>query len=87
MRQKVVLVDEFDRPIGIAEKQRAHQNGALHRAFSIFVFNTSGQLLLQKRARRKYDSGEPKPDPDEADPLWIVEQLGIPFSQARFDVR
>lgn len=56
MRQEVVLVDESDRPIGIAEKQKAHLDGVLHRAFSIFVFNASGQLLLQRRARHKYHS-------------------------------
>lgn len=57
MRQEVVLVDESDRQIGVAEKQQAHIDGALHRAFSIFVFNASGQLLLQRRAGRKYHSG------------------------------
>ena len=57
MRQEVVLVDEYDQVIGTAEKQQAHIDGALHRAFSIFVFNSAGQLLLQQRAQHKYHSG------------------------------
>lgn len=57
MEDKVVLVDTQDREIGAADKLQAHREGALHRAFSIFVFNARGQLLLQKRARAKYHSG------------------------------
>jgi isopentenyl-diphosphate delta-isomerase len=50
-----VLVDENDNEIGIEEKIKAHENGGkLHRAFSIFVFNSRGELLLQKRAETKY---------------------------------
>lgn len=56
--QQVILVDENDQPIGIEDKLKAHQNGGrLHRAFSVFVFNTAGQLLLQRRSRRKYHFG------------------------------
>jgi isopentenyl-diphosphate delta-isomerase len=52
---EVVLVDEFDRPIGFEEKIEAHRNGGkLHRAFSIFIFNSRGEMLLQRRAARKY---------------------------------
>ena len=54
---EVILVDENDNPIGISEKIEAHQAGKLHRAFSIFIFNASGQMLLQKRASGKYHSG------------------------------
>ena len=53
--QEVVLVDEFDRPIGFEEKIEAHRNGGkLHRAFSIFIFNSRREMLLQRRSARKY---------------------------------
>ena len=54
--EKVILVDENDRAIGTMEKMEAHQRGLLHRAFSIFVFNTKGELMLQQRAFSKYHS-------------------------------
>lgn len=54
---EVVLVDENDNVIGTGEKIKTHQEGKLHRAFSIFVFNSKGELLLQKRAKSKYHSG------------------------------
>jgi len=54
---EVILVDENDNEIGTEEKLKAHQEGKLHRAFSIFVLNSKGQLLLQKRAKSKYHSG------------------------------
>jgi isopentenyl-diphosphate delta-isomerase len=50
----VVLVDEQDNAIGKMEKQQAHVEGALHRAFSIFIFNSEKKLLIQKRASSKY---------------------------------
>ena len=53
----MILVDEQDRELGSCEKLRAHAEGALHRAFSVFVFDGSGRLLLQKRAGGKYHSG------------------------------
>ena len=56
--EQVILVDEQDRKVGVAEKLRAHQDGGqLHRAFSIFIFNRRGELLLQKRATGKYHFG------------------------------
>ena len=55
--EEVILVDEEDRPIGKEEKLSAHKAGKLHRCFSIFVFNSKGELLLQKRAKSKYHSG------------------------------
>ena len=55
--EKVILVDKNDEEIGFEEKLKAHQNGGkLHRAFSVFIFNSKGELLLQKRAREKYHS-------------------------------
>ncbi len=55
--EEVVLVDENDRPVGRAEKAEAHASAKLHRAFSVFVFDSAGRLLLQKRAKAKYHSG------------------------------
>lgn len=56
-RELVVLVDEHDRAIGTMNKLEAHRSATLHRAFSVFVFNSGGQLLLQRRANGKYHSG------------------------------
>jgi isopentenyl-diphosphate delta-isomerase len=53
----VILVDEQDNDIGVMEKMQAHQEGKLHRAFSIFIFNDKQELLLQQRALSKYHSG------------------------------
>ncbi|MGO1242933.1 MAG: isopentenyl-diphosphate Delta-isomerase [Sphingobacterium sp.] len=53
-RTKVVLVDNNDNPLGEMEKLLAHQQGQLHRAFSVFVFDNRGRLLLQQRADHKY---------------------------------
>ena len=55
--QAVILVNEKDEVTGTAEKMEAHQKGLLHRAFSIFVFNSKGEMLLQQRAPGKYHSG------------------------------
>jgi isopentenyl-diphosphate delta-isomerase len=57
MTEQVILVDEQDRELGAVEKMQAHRDGALHRAFSVFVFDPAGRLLLQKRAAGKYHSG------------------------------
>jgi isopentenyl-diphosphate Delta-isomerase len=54
---EVILVDEHDVAYGSMEKMEAHQKAMLHRAFSIFIFNGKGELLLQKRALEKYHSG------------------------------
>jgi len=52
----VILVDEDDIQLGIMEKMEAHQKALLHRAFSIFIFNQEGEMLLQRRALEKYHS-------------------------------
>ena len=54
--EMLVLVDENDREIGTEEKLAAHQTGKLHRAFSIYIFNSRGELLLTRRAPGKYHS-------------------------------
>ena len=56
MDEYVVLVNEHDNQIGIMEKMAAHIVPRLHRAFSIFIFNSKGELLLQQRAHTKYHS-------------------------------
>jgi len=53
----VILVDEQDNETGTMEKMEAHQKGLLHRAFSIVIFNSKGEMLLQQRAVEKYHSG------------------------------
>lgn len=54
--EKVVLVNPQDEVLGQMEKMQAHENGFLHRAFSVFLFNEKGEMLLQKRAGEKYHS-------------------------------
>lgn len=57
MDEFLVLVDDTDTAWGKMEKMEVHQLGLLHRAFSVFVFNTKGELLMQQRASEKYHSG------------------------------
>ncbi len=57
MIKNVILVNEKDGVIGSMEKLEAHKKGLLHRAFSIFVFNCRGEMLMQQRAIDKYHSG------------------------------
>ena len=52
----VVLVNEQDQELGIMEKIQAHREGKLHRAVSVFIYNSKKELLLQKRAKGKYHS-------------------------------
>lgn len=73
MEDEVVLVDADDRPVGTSPKLAAHRSGLLHRAFSVFVFDAAGRLLLQQRSATKYHSaglwsntccGHPRPGED-----------------------
>lgn len=60
MNDSLVLVDVFDNVIGQTDKETAHRNPLLHRAFSVFLYDDTGKntlLLLQKRAQNKYHSG------------------------------
>jgi len=54
--EQVILVNEQDEPIGLCPKMEAHEKALLHRAFSVFIFNDEGKLLLQQRAAHKYHS-------------------------------
>ena len=88
----MVLVDRDDTELGTEEKLRAHENGKLHRAFSVFVFDASGQrVLLQRRAAGKYHSaglwsnpccGHPRPAEDVAAAAArrLGEEMGIDVS-------
>jgi isopentenyl-diphosphate delta-isomerase len=84
----VVLVDADDRHIDIEDKMRAHREGRLHRAFSVFVFNDAGEMLLQQRAFSKYHSGglwsnaccsHPRPgeSPAEGARRRLTEEMGL----------
>ena len=88
MIEEVILVDEFDNAIGVMEKLEAHQKGSLHRAFSIFIFNDKGELLLQQRALNKYHSAglwtntccsHPRPNEDtlQAANRRLIEEMGF----------
>ncbi|MDP1695553.1 MAG: isopentenyl-diphosphate Delta-isomerase [archaeon] len=88
MNEKIILVDENDKEIGEKEKQQTHIDGNLHRCFSIQIFNSNGEQLLQKRANHKYHSGglwtnaccgHPRPGEDTkiAAKRRLKEELGI----------
>lgn len=89
------MVDEFDNPVGTMEKMEAHRLGRLHRAFSVFIFNSKGEMLLQRRAFSKYHSGglwtnaccsHPFPGEDPADAALrrLKEEMGfsVPLEKA-----
>jgi isopentenyl-diphosphate delta-isomerase len=57
LKESVILVNAGGQAIGMMDKLAAHQYGTLHLAFSVFIFNSKGQLLLQQRAFDKYHSG------------------------------
>lgn len=54
--ENVILVDKNDNQLGLMEKMEAHEKAVLHRAFSVFIFNPEGRLMLQQRALHKYHS-------------------------------
>lgn len=56
-RNKVVLVDQQDTPIQEMDKMEAHRQGLLHRAISVFLFNSKGEMLIHQRADSKYHGG------------------------------
>ena len=57
MSEEIILVDIFDKEIGTGEKLEVHRQKKLHRAFSLFIADGRGNILLQKRAEGKYHSG------------------------------
>ncbi len=56
VEEQVILVNEYNEQIGLMPKMEAHEKAVLHRAFSVFVFNTKNELMLQQRAAHKYHS-------------------------------
>ena len=85
---EVILVNEQDQQIGTMEKMEAHRKGLLHRAFSVMIENSKGEILIQKRAKSKYHSGglwsnaccsHPKPGEKIEDGVSrrVKEELGI----------
>lgn len=56
VEEKVILVNKNDEPIGLMPKMEAHEKALLHRAFSVFVLNDKGEIMLQQRASHKYHS-------------------------------
>lgn len=88
LSNQVVLVDQMDRAIGVMEKMEAHEKALLHRAFSVFIFNSKNELLLHRRAFSKYHSGglwtntccsHPAPTEtlEEATSRRLVEEMGM----------
>ena len=88
MEEKVVLVNPNDQVLGLMEKMQAHQEGVLHRAISVFLFDKQGRMLLQQRAACKYHSpllwtnaccSHPRENESYADAAQrrLVEELGI----------
>ncbi len=86
--ERVILVDENDEETGTMPKLEAHQAGKLHRAFSVFIRNSAGEILLQKRADGKYHSsglwtntccGHPRPGELTLDAAQrrLREEMGI----------
>ena len=86
--EQVVLVDEQDQEVGLMEKLEAHEKGRLHRAFSVLLFNSKDEFLIQKRANHKYHSGglwsnsccsHPRPGEaiEEAGRRRLLEEINI----------
>jgi len=88
MEEEIVLVNSSGELTGTMEKLQAHIEGKLHRAFSVFIFNSKGELLLQRRALSKYHSGgkwsntccsHPRPGEDvkKAAQRRLAEEMGM----------
>lgn len=86
--QQVILVTPQDEPLGVMEKMEAHQKGLLHRAFSVFIFDKEGRMLLQQRAPQKYHGAYLWTNACCSHPMWnepveaaaqrrLMEELGF----------
>lgn len=86
--ENVILVDAYDNPVGEMEKLSAHSKGELHRALSVLIFNSKGEMLLQQRALSKYHTpglwsntccSHPRPGEDslEAASRRLGEEMGF----------
>jgi len=87
-REKINLVDAAGNRVGSMERMAVHRAGALHEAFSIFIMNSRGEMMLQKRSRRKYHSaglwsnaccGHPRPGEsvESAASRRLMEEMGV----------
>jgi isopentenyl-diphosphate Delta-isomerase len=85
---QVILVTPEDEAIGTMEKMEAHRKGLLHRAFSVFLFDADGRMLLQQRAAGKYHGAHlwtnaccshPLPGEEVADAVKrrLMQELGL----------
>lgn len=94
-KEYVIAVDKNNRKLGEIEKLKAHREGILHRAFSIFIFDSDGNLILQRRAENKYHSpllwsntccGHPKPGEKSKTGAMrrLKEELGIECKVEKF---
>ncbi len=88
MQEYVVLVNVEGKEVGTSDKLRAHQDGVLHRAFSVFLVNSKGKMLLQQRTWSKYHSAglwsntccsHPRPEESLAEAVQrrLREEMGI----------
>lgn len=88
VEEKVILVDRQDKETGALGKLDAHKSGVLHRAFSVFVFDEEGKMILQQRALNKYHSpglwtntccSHPRPgeELEEAAHRRLMEEMGF----------
>src|SRR5258708_5255087 len=88
MQELVVLVDSDDRSLGVRGKLEVHSEGNLHRAHSVFIFDSTGRMLLQRRASNKYHSGglwsnaccgHPRPGEsvESAASRRLMEEMGV----------
>ena len=88
MEEQVILVDHQDNELGQMGKLEVHEKGLLHRAFSIFIFNETGQLLIHQRAAGKYHCpgrwtntccSHPRPGEEiqDAAARRLVEEMGF----------
>ena len=93
----VILVDENDAETGVMEKMEAHRKGVLHRAFSVLIYNSKGELLIQQRSSNKYHSADlwtntccSHPRPGEsvqnAAERRLMEEMGI-VAQLKFSYK
>lgn len=84
----VILVDESDNQLGTMDKMDAHRQALLHRAISVFIFNSKGEWLLQQRAKNKYHSNSlwtntscthpyPNESIDQAAHRRLLEEMGM----------
>jgi len=88
MEDQLILVNEKDEMVGVGEKLKSHRDGLLHRAFSVFLLNSRGELLLQRRALGKYHSpglwsntccGHPRPGEEVTDAAQrrLMAEMGL----------